>query len=121
MTILQRVQKALRKVDHMSVRGLPRALILILIFLVLLLCGLYVAGWVYQWADQGRIDLPALKALIETITGAQFLVGFGMLIKCLFDKNHNQIPDPLEEDKNNVKGNPVPKNQTNDLCNGRKL
>ena len=121
MTILQRVQKGLRKIDRMSVRGLPRALILILIFLVLLLCCLYVAGWAYMWKVQGKVDLPALKELLVVITGAQFLLGFGFLIKCLFDKNGDQIPDPLEEEKNNVKGNSIPTPKANDLCNGRKL
>jgi len=121
MTILQHVQKALRKVDRMSVRGLPRALILLLLFLVLLIFFLYVAGWVYLWRAQGKVDLPALKELLATMTGMQFLAGFGMLIKCLYDKDKDGIPDPFEEGQPNVTRNPVSKIQTENVRNERKL
>lgn len=121
MTILQHVQKALRKVDRMSVRGLPRALILLLLFLVLLIFFLYVAGWVYLWRVQGKVDLPALKELLVTMTGMPFLVGFGMLIKCLYDRDKDGVPDPFEEGQSNVTRNPVSKIQTENVRDERKV
>lgn len=91
----------LGSVGRMKVRGLPRALVIILMLLIIGSIVLYLSGWVWLWAFQGKVDLPALNMLIQTLTGVSFIAAIGFIGKSLIDDDGNGIPDEWQkEDKN---------------------
>lgn len=85
-------------VGRMKVRGLPRALVIILMLLIIGSIILYLSGWVWLWAFQGRVDLPALNMLIQTLTGVSFIAAIGFIGKSLVDDDGDGIPDPWQEE-----------------------
>ena len=87
---------------RMKVRGLPRALVIVLMLLIIGSVCLYLAGWVWVWAFQRRVDLPALNMLLQTLTGASFIAAIGFIGKGLIDEDRNGIPDEWQnkEEKN---------------------
>lgn len=106
-TIRNGIIKALDKTGKMRVRGLPRALVIILMVLILLVCVLYISGWVFVWYYKGRVDFPALNELLKTITGTAFIAAVGFLAKALIDEDENGIPDYLEKEND----------EKNETCN----
>lgn len=97
------VIKALDKTGKMRVRGLPRALVIVLMVLILLVIVLYIVGWVFVWYYNGKVEFVALNELLRTITGTAFIAAVGFLAKALIDEDKNGIPDYLEkeDDENN--------------------
>ncbi len=92
-------------VGRMKVRGLPRALVIILMLLIIGSIILYLSGWVWLWISQGRVDLPALNMLIQTLTGVSFIAAIGFIGKSLVDDDGDGIPDPWQgEQKKEVNG-----------------
>ena len=89
----------LGSVGRMKVRGLPRALVIILMLLIIGSIILYLSGWVWLWAFQGRVDLPALNMLIQTLTGASFIAAVGFIGKSLIDDDGDGIPDDWKDEK----------------------
>ena len=87
----------LGSVGRMKVRGLPRALVIILMLLIIGSIILYLAGWVWLWAFQSRVDLPALNMLIQTLTGASFIAAVGFIGKSLIDDDGDGVPDDWEK------------------------
>lgn len=94
--------KVLRSVGRMKVRGLPRALVIILMLLIIGSIILYLSGWVWLWAFQGKVDLPAMNMLLQTLTGASFIAAIGFIGKGLIDDDNDGIPDEWQnkEEKN---------------------
>lgn len=94
---MKKVQKvllqALSAVGRMKVRGLPRALVIVLMLLIIGSILLYWAGWIWLWAVLGRVDLPALNLLLQTLTGVSFIAAVGFIGKSLVDEDGNGIPD----------------------------
>ena len=94
---MKKIQDALLKlmgsVGRMKVKGLPRALVIVLMLLIIGSVVLYLAGWVWVWAFQSRVDLPALNMLLQTLTGASFIAAIGFIGKGLIDEDRNGIPD----------------------------
>ena len=103
---MKKIQDALLKlmgsVGRMKVKGLPRALVIVLMLLIIGSVVLYLAGWVWVWAFQSRVDLPALNMLLQTLTGASFIAAIGFIGKGLIDEDRNGIPDEWQnkEEKN---------------------
>jgi len=93
--------KVLGSVGRMKVKGLPRALVIILMLLIIGSIILYLAGWVWLWAFQSRVDLPALNMLIQTLTGASFIAAVGFIGKSLIDDDGDGIPDQWQGGKEN--------------------
>lgn len=91
--------KVLGSVGRMKVKGLPRALVIILMLLIIGSVCLYLAGWVWLWAALRRVDLPALNALLQTLTGASFIAAVGFIGKGLIDADGDGIPDQWEQEK----------------------
>ena len=89
----------LGSVGRMKVRGLPRALVIILMLLIIGSIILYLSGWVWLWAFQGKVDLPAMNMLIQTLTGASFIAAVGFIGKSLIDDDGDGIPDQWEQEK----------------------
>lgn len=107
-TIRSGIIKALDKTGKMRVRGLPRALVIILMVLILLVIVLYIVGWVFVWYYSGKVEFIALNELLRTITGTAFIAAVGFLAKALIDEDENGIPDYLEKENEE-------KNETRDL------
>ena len=82
---------------RMKVRGLPRALVIVLMLLIIGSVVLYLAGWVWVWAFQRRVDLPALNMLLQTLTGASFIAAVGFIGKSLIDDDGDGVPDDWEK------------------------
>lgn len=91
----------LGSVGRMKVRGLPRALVIILMLLIIGSIVLYLSGWVWLWAFQGKVDLPALNMLIQTFTGVSFIAAIGFIGKSLVDNDGDGIPDQWQGGKEN--------------------
>ena len=100
---MKKIQDALLKlmgsVGRMKVKGLPRALVIILMLLIIGSIILYLSGWVWLWAFQGKVDLPAMNMLIQTLTGASFIAAVGFIGKSLIDDDGDGIPDQWEQEK----------------------
>ena len=100
---MKKVQDALLKlmgsVGRMKVKGLPRALVIVLMLLIVGSVLLYLAGWIWLWAALRRVDLPALNALLQTLTGASFIAAAGFIGKGLIDADGDGIPDQWEQEK----------------------
>lgn len=84
---------------RMKVRGLPRALVIVLMLLIIGSIFLYWAGWIWLWAVLGRVDLPALNTLLQTLTGASFIAAIGAIGKGLIDADGDGVPDQWEQEK----------------------
>lgn len=103
---MKKIQDALLKlmgsVGRMKVKGLPRALVIVLMLLIIGSVCLYLAGWMWVWAFQSRVDLPALNMLLQTLTGASFIAAIGFIGKGLIDEDRDGIPDEWQnkEEKN---------------------
>lgn len=91
--------KVLGSVGRMKVKGLPRALIIVLMLLIIGSVCLYLAGWIWLWAALRRVDLPALNALLQTLTGASFIAAIGFIGKGLIDADGDGVPDQWEQEK----------------------
>lgn len=104
---MKKVQKvllqALSAVGRMKVRGLPRALVIVLMLLIIGSVVLYLAGWIWLWAALRRVDLPALNALLQTLTGASFIAAIGFIGKGLIDADGDGVPDQWEQEKGDKK------------------
>ena len=100
---MKKIQDALLKlmgsVGRMKVKGLPRALVIVLMLLIIGSVCLYLAGWVWVWAFQRRVDLPALNMLLQTLTGASFIAAVGFIGKSLIDDDGDGIPDDWKDEK----------------------
>lgn len=99
---MNRIQKTLLtllgSLGRMKVRGLPRALVIILMLLIIDSVVLYLAGWIWLWAALRRVDLPALNALLQTLTGASFIAAIGFIGKGLIDADGDGVPDQWEQE-----------------------
>lgn len=99
---MKQVQKvllqALSSVGRVKVRGLPRALVIVLMLLIIGSVVLYLAGWIWLWAALRHVDLPALNALLQTLTGASFIAAIGFIGKGLIDNDGDGIPDQWDQE-----------------------
>ena len=84
-------------VGRMKVRGLPRALVIVLMLLIIGSILLYWAGWIWLWGALGRVDLPALNMLLQTLTGVSFIAAIGFIGKSLVDEDEDGVPDEWEK------------------------
>lgn len=99
---MKKLQKVLLNilgsVGRMKVRGLPRALVIVLMLLIIGSIFLYCAGWIWLWAVLGRVDLPALNMLLQTLTGVSFIAAIGFIGKSLVDDDGDGVPDDWEKE-----------------------
>ena len=91
--------KVLGSVGRMKVKGLPRALVIVLMLLIIGSILLYLAAWTWLWWVKNHVDLPALNALLQTLTGASFIAAVGFIGKGLIDADGDGIPDQWEQEK----------------------
>ena len=68
-----------------------------------LLFTLFMAGWIYQWIFLAKLDLPLLLQGVQVLGSAGVLALLRYVTdvisgtKIMIDKNHNNIPDELEQ------------------------
>ncbi|WP_418695826.1 hypothetical protein [Acidaminococcus intestini] len=84
--------------DRMKVRGMPRALVIVLMLLIIGSIFLYWAGWIWLWTAEKRVDLQALNALIQTITSMAFIAAVGFIGRSLIDADGDGVPDPWKKE-----------------------
>ena len=89
--------KLMGSIGRMKVRGLPRALVIILMLLIIGSILLYLSGWVWLWAFQRKVDLPAMNMLIQMLTGVSFIAAVGFIGKSLVDEDEDGVPDEWEK------------------------
>lgn len=58
---------------------------------------LYIAGFIFNWQAQKRANLPDLIALGTLMVSPAALAFFVAFLKAKTDKDHNGIPDLIEE------------------------
>lgn len=101
MKVVKAVQKAairlIGSIGKMKVRGLPRGLVIVLMLLIIGSVVLYLAGWIWLWTVLGRVDLPALNMLLQTLTGVSFIAAIGFIGKSLVDEDEDGVPDEWEK------------------------
>ena len=107
---MNRIQKALLTVfgnlGRMHIKGLPRALVVVLMLLLIGSITLYLAAWIWLWVVRDHVDLPALNGLIVTITSVSFIAAVGFIGRALIDDNGDGVPDEFEkEEKSDEKSN----------------
>ena len=99
---MKKIQDALLKlmgsVGRMKVKGLPRALVIVLMLLIIGSVVLYLAGWVWLWWVKNHVDLPSLNMLIQTITSMAFVAAIGFIGKSLIDADGDGVPDPWQKE-----------------------
>ena len=113
---MKRLQKTLLdllgSMGRMKVKGLPRALVITIMLLIIGSIFLYLAAWSWQWWAKDHVDLPALNMLIQTITSMAFVAAIGFIGKSLIDAYGDGVPDPWEKEvkeeheKSDVKRHP---------------
>ena len=90
--------KVLGSVGRMKVKGLPRALVIVLMLLIIGSILLYLAAWTWLWWVKNHVDLPALNMLIQTITSMAFVAAIGFIGKSLIDADGDGVPDPWQKE-----------------------
>lgn len=88
----------LGSMGRMRVRGLPRALVIMIMLLIIGSILLYLAAWSWLWWVKNHVDLPALNALIQTITSMAFVAAIGFIGKSLIDADGDGVPDPWQKE-----------------------
>lgn len=92
------ILKLFNSLGRMKVKGLPRGVVIALMCLIIGCVMLYMSGWCYIWAVTRRPDLPAMNALITTLTSASFIAAAGFIVKALVDEDNDNIPDYLQKE-----------------------
>lgn len=88
----------LGSLGRMRVKGLPRALVITIMLLIIGSVMLYLVGWGWLWWVKGQVDLPALNMLIQTITSMAFVAAIGFIGKGLVDSDGDGVPDDWEKE-----------------------
>lgn len=99
---MKRLQKTLLdllgSMGRMKVKGLPRALVITIMLLIIGSVILYLGAWIWLWWAAKQVDLQALNALIQTITSMAFVAAIGFIGKSLIDADGDGVPDPWEKE-----------------------
>ena len=77
--------------------GMPMTFVYIMSGAVIFIVILYLIGWIYKALVLGKIELAELIALLSAIVAPQSISALVFFSKAFIDKNHNGIPDELED------------------------
>ena len=61
------------------------------------------AGWLYNWYDTGRADVPVMINFLTVLIGAQFIAAVTFVAKAFADKDGNGVPDAIDSEYSNNK------------------
>lgn len=60
---------------------------------------LYFIGWVFLWYSNGQPDIVELRSFVDDVVSAPWIAMLGVVAQYFVDRNHDDIPDILEEDR----------------------
>lgn len=93
--MLEKLKKWLAKTVSSVPDGAP-------LFVVVTFAGVLVAeillinaGWIYNWYDSGKANVPVMIDFLTVLVGAQFTTAVMLIGKGLVDKDGDGIPDAL--------------------------
>ena len=93
-----------------------------LLFELCLMPMAWTTGWIYHLSSDWYFRmLDELRKNVNTSFAPAVISGAILIAGYLVNRNHDKIPDKMEGADNDVTRNSVPKEQTKDLRNGRKL
>ena len=101
--MLQKIKNWLAKTVSSVPDGAP-------LFVVVIFAGVLVAeillinaGWIYNWYDSGRADVPVMINFLTVLVGAQFIAAVTFVAKAFADKDGNGVPDAIDSEYSNNK------------------
>lgn len=99
MTLTKTITKAINKLPRFigkkQIRGSTTA-VLIYGSVILLLCLLFIGGWLYNGVTTGKFDLTGLTSFFSSCTSASALAAISFVVVMNIDKNHDGRPDAAE-------------------------
>lgn len=90
---------ALNKIGSIRLHGVPKKIVNAYKNFIVLCAVLFIIGWLYNWYQSGKADLPILNSFILTITGGAFVSAVLFLVKGNVDEDGDGIPEKLLDDK----------------------
>ena len=60
---------------------------------------LYFIGWIFLWCSKGQPDIVELRSFVNDVVSAPWIAMLGVVAQYFVDRNHDDIPDILEEDR----------------------
>lgn len=60
---------------------------------------LYFIGWIFLWCSKGQPDIVELRSFVNDVVSAPWIAMLGVVAQYFVDRNHDDIPDILEENK----------------------
>lgn len=67
--------------------------------IVVIAVMLYFAGWLFLWHYNGQPDIMELRSFIDDVVSAPWVAMIGVVAQYFVDRNHDDIPDILEDKK----------------------
>lgn len=89
--------ESLAKIDGFQIKGMPRIMVYLFLFIVLLCLVLFIGAWCTAWYRSGSADLSIMIQFVNAVTSASFIAAVGFFGKALVDKDDNGIPDEFEK------------------------
>lgn len=97
--IQQAILAAFEKIGAIKIKGMPKGVVYVYSFVLLLCIGLFIWAWVDGWNTTGRADLPIMNQFLFTITGSGFVAAVLFIVKGNIDEDGDGVPEKLMEEK----------------------
>lgn len=100
------ILSALSKIDNFQIKGMPRIMVYLFLFIVLLCLTLFIAAWCVDWSSRGTANLAIMIQFVNAITSVSFIAAVGFFGRAMIDKDDNGTPDEFEkkeEERNYVR------------------
>ena len=98
--MLQKLKDLLVKTTANIPTDAPLWVLVIFAALLVLEIVLINAGWLYNWYDTGKADVPVMIQFLTVLVGAQFIAAVTFVAKAFADKDKNGVPDAIENTLN---------------------
>lgn len=96
--IMQALKLAQDKLCQLRISTGPMKYVFWFAVIVVICCGLYIAGWCAEWYLDGRPNLPEMRLFLGVITSSAWVAAMAFIAKMLVDKDKDGIPDELEKE-----------------------
>lgn len=81
----------------MKLKGLPKALIIIMVGLLIISILMYLSGCIFIWYMDNRPPLKDINIIITTLTSVPAIAAIGFLGKAMVDDDGNGTPNVWED------------------------